>query len=192
MLVVNSPYRVLQDGCITIAQLIVFLNEGCLGFLVSLWGEFLCFKDVLYFSCLVNFSEGTLLKQGTGNLIEWQFFVTIKDNLANLHLWLLVNSHVEDDFILTRYVVALCDIDFGVVIAFIIEVLLGKNLGAVNHVWRNLTAFHDAQLGLHVFAFGLLQTIVVDGADTWASSQINAEIYLVANNRVGSDRNLRE
>ena len=64
--------------------------------------------------------------------------VAVEDNLTNLHLLLLVDINVEDDLVLAGNIITLYDIDFGVLIAFVIEVFLGQNLGTVNHVGRNL------------------------------------------------------
>ena len=116
-----------------------------------------------------------------------QLTVTIEDDLANLHLGFLVDAYIKNHLVLASDIIALRDVYLGVVIAFVVEVFLGKDLGAVNHVRSNLTAFHDTQLCLHVLLLALLQTIVVDGADTRTGSQMDAEIHLATHDGVGRD-----
>ena len=86
----------------------------------------------------------------------------------------------------------LYDIDHCVLVSLLVEILLGKYLGAVDHVRRDLTTFHDTQFRFHVLALGFLDTVVVDGADTGTHAQVDAEVDLGADDRVGGDAHLRE
>ena len=189
---VDSPYGVFEDGSVAIAQLIVFLDEGLLGLVVAFGGVLLGFEHVAELAGLVDFSEGTFLEHVTLDFLVGELFVTFEDNLANLHLRLLVDSDVEDDLVLAGDVVALNDFDDGIVIAFLVEVFLGQDLGTVNHVGRNLCTTHNAQFGVHVLALGFFQTKIVDGTDARTCSQMDTEIDLIAHKGVGGDGNLRE
>ena len=140
----------------------------------------------------MNLAKGALGEELTLNLPVCELVVAIDDDAAHLHLGLLVDGDVEDDLVLAGDVVALGDFDFGIVIALVVEIFLGQDLGAVYHVGSDLCATHDAQLAVHVLALGFLQTGIVDGADTRTGSQMDAEIDLGTYDGVGRDGDLRE
>ena len=119
-------------------------------------------------------------------------FIAIEDNLTYLHFGFLVDFDIENHLILASYVVTLNNINLGILVSLIVEILLGQNLSTVNHVGRNLCTTHNAQLTFHIVTFRLLQTIVVDSADTRTGSQMYAEIDFLVDNRVGCDGNLRK
>ena len=95
----------------------------------------------------------------------------MENDTAHFHLRLLVDIDVENHLILVGYVVALQNLYLGVLVALLVEVSLCQCLGAVQDVRRDVAALHNTKLRLQVFALRLLQTIVVDGADTGAQSQ---------------------
>ena len=126
----------------------------------------------------MDFAKGTLAEHRTLDFLVCQLFVALEDDMANFHLRLLINIDVEDDFVLTRHVVALDNLDFSILKSLVIKVFLSQDFGAVYHVWRNLCTFHDAELRLHVLTLRLLQAIIVDGTDSWTGGQMDAEVYL--------------
>ena len=188
VLIVDGPHGVFQDGGIAVAQFVVLVDKCRLGFIVTLRSKLLRLEDVAELAGLVDFSEGTFFDKVTLNLVLRQVLQSVEDYLAHLHLRLLVDGDVEDDLVLARHVVTLHNLHVGVLIAFVVEVLLGQDFRTVNHVWGNLISLHDAQLGLHVLTLRLLQPVVVDAADAGTGGQMDAEIHLGANDGVGADR----
>ena len=131
-------------------------------------------------------------KERTLDFIGLQVLITFKDKVAHLHLGFLVDVDIQDNLILARDVVALHNFNFGILVAFGVEIFLSQNLGAVNHVRRYLRVLHDAELGLHVLALRLLQADIVDFADARPQGQMYAEVYLRAYNGVGRNLHTRE
>ena len=68
MLIVDSPYRVFEDGGIAITQFVVLLYQHLLSFVVAFRGKLLGFEEILQFASFVNFTKGTLLKERACNL----------------------------------------------------------------------------------------------------------------------------
>ena len=111
--------------------------------------------------------QGTFLEQSALDLLVGDLLVAFNGDLMHLHLHLLVNRDVEDHLVLVGHIIALHDVDLSVLVTLVIEVFLGKDLGTVDHVRRNLTALQQAELLLHVLAFAFLQTDIVDVCYTW-------------------------
>ena len=192
MVVVNIPHGVFKDDGIAIAQFVVFVYQCLLGLFVTLGRELLGLEDVAQFAGFVDFSEGTFLDQRALYLARLQFLVAFEDDVAHLHLRLFVDAEVQYHLVLARHVVALGDVDDGIVVSFLVEILLGQNLGAVQHVRCNLRTLHDAQACLHVFTFRFLQTVEVDGRSTRPCGQVDAQVYLRPHDGVGRDGYFRE
>ena len=178
MFFVDSPYGIFQDSSIAVSQLVILVDKCFLGFVVTLGREFLGLKHVLELACLVDFAKGTFLEHATLDLTVFQLLVALKDDFAYAHLRFLVDGNIQDNLVFAGHIITLDNLDFSILITFFVKVFLGKNLGTVQHVRCNLTAFHDAKLGLHVLTLRFLQSIVVDGADTGTRSQVNAKINL--------------
>ena len=138
MVFVDGPYGVFQDGCVAIAQLVVFVDECLLGLFVTFGGVLLGLEEVAELARLVDFTKGTLLEHVTLDFAVGELVVAFENDLAHLHLRLFVDVDVEDNLVFAGDVVALDNLDFGIVIAFVVEVFLCQNLRTVNHVGRNL------------------------------------------------------
>ena len=192
MLFVEGVNRVFENGGIAIAQFVILVDEGFLGLVVALGGVFLGLEEVFELAGLIDLAEGSLREHSAFDLIVAELFVAFEDDLAHLHLGFLVDDDVEDDFVLAGHVVALDNFDLGIVVTLVVEIFLGQDLGTVNHVGRNLCTAHDAQLVVHVLALGLLQSGVVDGADTGTGCQMDAEVDFGTYDGVGCDSDLRE
>ena len=192
VLVVDVPYGVFDDGSVAVAQLVVFLNELLACFLVAFVGKLLCLEQVGQFARLVYLSEGALAEERTFNLLVRQVLVSLDGDAAHLHLVFLVDVYVEDDLVLARHVVALYDVDLGILVSLFVEIAFGQQFRTVNHVGRNLAAHHDAEFSLHIFAFRLLDAAIVNHAYAGTQGQVDAEIDFVAHERVGNDRHFGE
>ena len=140
----------------------------------------------------MSLGEGTLREQTALDFLVGQFAVTIDDNLAYLHLLLLVDDHVEDDAVTLSHVLTLQNFDVGIFEALVVEVFLGQDLRAVNHVGVDAHAGCHAELLLQVLTFRLLHADVVDGRHTWTRSQMDVQIDAVAHDRIGADGDVRE
>ena len=138
VVLVDGPHGVFQNSCVTIAQFVIFIDECLLGLLITFGGVLLGLEDVAELAGLVDFTKGTLLEQVTLDFLVGELVVAFENNLADLHLRFLVDVDIEDDLILAGDVVALDNLDFGIVIALVVEVFLGQDLRTVNHVGRNL------------------------------------------------------
>ena len=148
VLLVVVPDRVFQNGHVAVAQLVVFVDECLLGFGIAFRREFLRLQESGELACLMNLSKGTLGEELSLELFVRQLFVTLECDGAHFHLRLLVNVHVEDNAVLAGHVVALPDDNFSVLVALVVEVFLGKDLGTIQHVGCHRRAFHHAQLRL--------------------------------------------
>ena len=180
MLVVDIPYAVFQDGGVSIAVFVVFVDKLLLVFLPTFRGELLGFEESGELAGLVRFRQGALLEQSAFDFRVLQCLVSLDDNLAHFHLLLLVDVDVEYHLILASDVFALVDGDFSVFESFVIEVFLGKDLCAVNHVRCNLATLEQTQFSLHVFALRLLQSCIVNSGYARTRGQVDVQVYLVA------------
>ena len=140
----------------------------------------------------MNLGEAAFLEQAALDFLGRQLLVAFKDNAAHLHLRLLVDAEVEDDLVVARHVVTLGDFYLGILVAFLVEVFLGQNLGAVQHVGSHLTALDDAKARLHLLTVRLLQTVIVDFADSGTGGQMDTEVDFGTHDGVGSNGHLRE
>ena len=117
MLFVHIPYGVFEDGHVTVAQLVVLLNKGFLSLSVAFVGKLLGLEHGLELASLVNLSEGALAEERALDLLVAQVLVALEDDAANLHLLLLVDGDIEYDLVLIGHIVALHDVDFGILVA---------------------------------------------------------------------------
>ena len=163
MLVVNVPYAVFNDGGVAIAKFVILVYKVLLISLISFGGIFLRFKECRQLAGLVCLGEGTLCEQSALNLRVAQVLVALNDNLAHLHLLLLVNLDVKYHLILSRYVVALAYVYLSILITLVVEIVFGQQLSTVYHVRRNLVALKKSELCLKVLTFRLLHTYIING-----------------------------
>ena len=192
MLVVIVADRVFKDGGIAEAQLVILFDHGLLGLLIALIGEFLRFEGVGQLAGLMDLTEGTLTDECTLNLAVLQLLITHEGDLVDFHLGLLVDIDVKAHLPRVFGIFRLNDIDLGILVAFLVEVFLGKNLGTVDDVTRQTHAAYHTELLLHVLTLRLLDTMIGDRTDAGTKAEMDTEIYLVANDGVGSDAHLRE
>ena len=187
MLLVVVPHAVFQDGGVAEAVFVVFVDEVLLVGLPALGGEFLGFQEGGELVGLVGLREGAFGEEAALDLGVGELLVAFDDNLVHAHLLFLVHLYVEYHLVLVGHVVALRDVYLGILVAFVVEVFLGQVFGAVYDVGRHLSALDDAQLGLHVLTFRLLQADVVDGGDTRAGGEVDVQVGLRAHDGVGRD-----
>ena len=192
MPVVVGADGVLKDGGIAETQFVVLVDQCLLGFLIALVGEFLRFEHVAELASLVDLSEGALADQGALDLAVLQFLVAVKDQFVHLHLGLLVDIHVEDDLSGVLGIIDLVNLDLRILIAFLIEVSLGQDLGTVDDVTRQAIAPHHTEFCLHILTLRLLDAMIGDGADAGAQTQMDAEVDLGTDDGVSGDADLRE
>ena len=166
MLVVDVPDRVGNDHGVTISILVILVYKFLLVRLPAFRRKLLGLEERTESACLVRLRESSLLEQTALYLGVGKSVVAFDEYLAHLHLLLLVDDDVEDNLVFLRYVVALHNLDVGVLESLVVEVFLGKNLRAVNHVRCNLCALEQSEFLLHIGTFRLLQSYVVDGGDT--------------------------
>ena len=192
MLVVDVPHAVADDGSVAVAILVILVDELLLVGLPPLGCKLLRFEERSERSCLMGLCEGTFLEQTALYLAVFQRFVALDVDLADLHLLLLVDDNIKDNLVLVCHVVALTDLYVGVLEALVIEIFLGKNLGAVYHVRCDLSTLQESQFLLHVGAFRFFQTHIIDCRHTRSHAQMNVEVHLAADDRVGHDAHVRE
>ena len=192
VLVVEVPDAVFQNGGIAVSVLVVFVNQVLFVFLPALRCELLLLQEGGEFVYFVYVLEGTFGEKLTLDFRVRELFVTLDDDLVHLHLFLLVHGDVQNHLILVRHIVALHDVDVSILVTFVVEILLCEYFRAVNHVRSNLAALEQTQFLLHVLAFRLFQTDVVDGRDAWPDGQMDVEIDFLADERVSADGHSRE
>ena len=138
----------------------------------------------------MGFGEHSFFEQSALDFREFEVVVTVDEDVSHLHLVLFVDIYVEYDLVFLSHVVSLHDVDFGVLVAFVVKVFLCEYLCAVNHVWSNLRPLHDAEFRLHVLTFRLLDAVVVDGAYSRAQREVEAEVNLRTDEGVCRDCHL--
>ena len=190
MLLVEVADAILQNLGVAITILIVFFYEFLLIFLPALRSKLLRLEEGGKLASLVGLGKGTLREESTLDLAVREFLVTVDGNLMNLDLLFLVHDDIQNHLSLVSHVVALVNLDIGILESLVVEILLGENLGTVEHVRGHLCTLHHTQLLLHILTLTLLQAHIVDVRDTRAHSQIDVQIELLANDGVGSDSNL--
>jgi len=192
VLLIEVAHAIFQNLSITETILIIFVDEFLLIFLPALRGKLLRLEESSELTSLMRLGKSTLREESTLNLAVRKLFVSIDCYLMYLDFFFLVNNNIQDYLSLVGNIIALVNLDISVLEALIIEILLGKNLGTVEHIRSYLSALYHTQLLLHIFTLALLQTNIVDIRDTWTNRKIDMEIKLLTYNRVGSDSHLRE
>ena len=144
----------LIDGAETMNMIAYYVLPVALilGLVVALRSELLGLEEILELAGFVNLAEGTLLDEVTLDFIVGKLFVALEDDLADLHLLLLVDGDVEDDLVFAGDIVALDNVDFSIVITLVVEVFFCQDLGAVYHVGCDLCTTHNTQFGFHVLS----------------------------------------
>ena len=79
------------------------------------------------------------------------------DNISTMMRELAASAFSQDrKLFVSILAIALVYLDISVLEALIIEILLGKNLGTVEHIRSYLSALYHTQLLLHIFTLALL------------------------------------
>ena len=187
---VYVPHAVAQDGGVAVSQLVVFLDKLLLVGFPALRGKLLRLEKCGQFARLVCLCECALSEQSALDSEIREFLVSLDDDVADAHFLLLVDDDVEYHLVLRGHVVALLYLDVGVFESLVLEVFLSQDFCSVDHVGRDLSAFEDAQLLLHVLPLALLQTDVVDLRYAWTRLQRDMQVHLVAHEGVGGNLHL--
>ena len=192
MLLVSIPHTIAQDAGVAVAQLVVFGYKILLVLCPALGRKLLRFEEVAQLSCLMDLGKSSLAEKATLDLAGWQLLVAMDIDGADLQFLVFIYLDVEDNVVLVDHILALADVDFSVLIALVIEILLGDELRAVDHVGRNLSTLEQSEGVFEVGLLALLHTTIIDGGDTGARLEVDMQIDVVANDRVGCDRDVRE
>ena len=82
-------------------------------------------------------------------------------NLVDLSLFVLIDIDINDNFTFMCQVVLLNNFDFHILKTFSIKEFLDQGGSTVDHVRRYLIALTQSQTGVQIFAFPLLDTVIV-------------------------------
>ena len=192
MLVIVVPNTIFHNDSIAESVFVVFVDKVLLVFLPALRRVLLRLKEIGELACLVRLREGTFGEESSLDFLFAQLFVAIEHDVAYLHLLLLVHDDIEYHVVLLADIVALQDFDFGILEAFVVEILLRQHLGAVNGIRMYAHAFQQAQLLLHILTFTLLQTNIIDGRNTRTGCECDVQPDAVAHDRISRNTHIRE
>ena len=107
------------------------------------------------------------------------------------HLVFFIDVYIEYDLISARLLV-LYNVDNSILIALVIKILFSQDFSTVDDVTSKTHTLYHTQLSFHILALGFLDTVIINGGDTWTHTQMDTKIELITYNRVGSDANFRE
>ena len=79
-------------------------------------------------------------------LLGGKVIITCDVNLVDLHLFLLVNVHIDNELVWLSKVVVLHDVHLCILEALVLKVSLDDDLRLVNHVGCELVALHNTHL----------------------------------------------
>ena len=151
-LVIVCHHRVGHDVCIAVSVLVILVYEQLLVLVVQVVDKLLRTEEMAPVALLVGLLHCPL------QLLFVEGGVTSDIDLVDLDLLLLVDVDIEDEVVGLSHVVALHDVDLGILEALLIEVALDDNLGTIHHVGRNLVALTKIEFGLQVVLLRLLHT----------------------------------
>ena len=189
---IDRPHAVLDDDGVAIAQFVVFLDEFFLVFLPPLRREFLGFQERREFAGLVGLRQCAFPQKTALDFAVAELFVALDDDVSHLHLLFFVDDNVENHVVFLRHVVALHHVDFGVLKAFFVEIFLGEQFGAVEHIRMDAQSRRHAEPLLQILFFRLFHADVVDFRHTRTTCQRNVQIDAVSDDGIGGNGDLRE
>ena len=134
------------------------------------------------------FAESTLGEHLSLDLAIGEFFISLDDNLVYFHFLLLVYLEIQDNVVFIGHIITLTDGDFGIFVPFVVEVFLCQDFGTVEDIGRHLASLDNTEFCIHIVAFRLLQSDVIDGRYAWPHIKVDKQIDFVANNGVGRNR----
>ena len=79
-------------------------------------------------------------------LLGGKVIITCDVNLVDLHLFLLVNVHIDNELVWLSKVIVLHDVHLCILEALVLKVSLDDDLRLVHHVGCELVTFHNTHL----------------------------------------------
>ena len=186
------PHAVFNDDGIAIAVFVVLANQVLLVGLPTFGRVLLRLKECRELASLVRLCECAFREESSLDLLFAQLLVALDDDIANLHLLLLVHNNVQNHVILLADIVALHDFDIGILESLIVEILLRQHLSAVDCIRMYAHASQQTQLLLHIVALALLQSDIVDSRDAGTSGQRDMQPNAIAYDGIGRNAHIRE
>ena len=124
MFVINIPYAVFQDDGIAIAKLVVLVYQILLVFCPTFGRKLLRLQERRELARLVQLSKSTFLEQTAFQFTVGELLITFNNDVAHLHLFLLVYINIKDDLIFVGNIFTLMNSDFGILEAFVFKIFL--------------------------------------------------------------------
>ena len=172
---------VAYDDGVAVSQFIVLVDYKLFVGLIVLFHELFGTEQVSELPFFVGFLHYPFQLFGCQGLVAHNL------DMVHLYLLFLVNLYVYNYLVLVGQVVLLCNYDFSVLEAFVIEIAFYQGLCTVYQIRGYLTAFYQADFFLQVFTFGLLHTMVTYFGHTGPHGQVDGEPHAVAYFLVGGD-----
>ena len=191
-LLVEGHYAVGYQEGIAVTQFVIFVDEVVLGFLVLLVDKLLRTEPATHVLAFVYGLQHAFGDKGTLDFLLWQVVVTGDVDVVHLHLVFLVDVYVHDDIAGFGGIIASQDVEFGILVALLVEVSLTQNLCPGNGVGRHLVFFHNAQFLFQILAFALLHARIVDSGNARVRGKVDVEVGRIANNAVDGDGHIAE
>ena len=172
-LFIISRHTVHHDLCVTITQLIIFVDNQLLIFLIFFLNEFLGTEQVDQFSLLIG------LLHYPFQLLITQDAISLKRDLMNLYLCLFIDIYIHIHLLIVFRIFPFHDIHFGIFKTFFIKMFLDQSLRTVNGIRSNLKSFYHTDLCLQVFSFTLLDPVEYDISNTRTLGQLDMQVNLI-------------
>ena len=179
-------YTVYYNLCVTVTQLVIFIDDFLFVFFVTFIDELLGTEKVNQLTFFVGLLHDTL------QLLVSQDLVSVNGNLVDFDFSFLVNVHIYIYLLLVFWVFSFNDVYFRILETFFVKMLLDQNLGTVNQVRCNLSTFCHTQFSLQILTFTLLHTVNHDVGNTWTLCQLDRQVDFIIYNLIRSDFHVRE
>ena len=160
--------------CVTVAQLVVLVDDELFVLFVLLFDELFGLEEREQIALLTRFLHRA------AQFLAAEHAVALECDAVDLNLFLFVNVDIYDYLSFRRHVIALGDVHLGVLEALVVKVPFYQLLGTVDVVWGDLVAFGKLDDVLHVFLFAFLQAVVTDIRDAGTRGKGYLEPYLAA------------
>ena len=92
----------------------------------------------------MSFGKSTFLKQTTLDFRIGKVLITINNDTSYLHLFFFIYINIKYDMIVISNIITLTNFYIYILITFIFKIVFCKLLGAIYHIWSNLTAFKQS------------------------------------------------
>ena len=183
---VERRHAIFHNHGITIAQLVVLVDDELLISLEVLIRELLGTEDIHQLILLVGLLHHTLQLLGCDGL------VALEGDLVHLDLFLLIDVHLYDDLILIVRVVYLQHFHLRILEALLVVVALYQSGGTVYGVWCHLSALDHADARLQLITFRLLGTHEPYLRSTRTQLQVDGKPHAVCRHLVFLYAHIRE